>query len=134
MGYFLIQAILVRRDLVKPLPRHHTRHLDRDTQSSAPGSVIGPSVTLAMVHDCFSDFGQWGVDVPTSLEESEQSGHKSQGQEFPTLVLYIRSERRSRLSYSGSMTDDGHGSTVRKVTNLVSGLPFMLISTSAPWL
>lgn len=47
MGMFLIQAIVVRRELVKPLPRNHTRYSDRDTQSCIPGSATGPSVTAA---------------------------------------------------------------------------------------
>ena len=42
----LIQAILVRLELVKSLPRYYTRRSVRDTQSSAPGSTTGPSVTL----------------------------------------------------------------------------------------
>lgn len=46
MGMFLIQAIVARRELVKPLPRNHTRYSDRDTQSSIPGSATGPSVKL----------------------------------------------------------------------------------------
>lgn len=46
MVMFLTQVIVVRRELVKPLPRNHTRYSDRDTQSSIPGSATGPSVTL----------------------------------------------------------------------------------------
>lgn len=40
------QVIVVRRGLVKPLPRYHTRFSDRDTQSSTPGPAAGPGVTL----------------------------------------------------------------------------------------
>lgn len=90
-GMFLIQAIEVRRELVKPLPRYHTRYPDQDTQSSTP--IVG---NWPQRHaDGRSQNGMnaaesWHSDISKRKRgtriKNEKTKRKSKTQEFPAQV------------------------------------------------